>query len=213
MKRATLLLVLLLLSAFAFAQESEPELKTLFGNGKITHGGYGALSVGYSSIDSRNTLLVGGRGAWLINHRIGIGFSGTGFLSETSFDETLNSRYQLAGGYGGLFFEYIVNPSQPIHVSFPLTIGAGAATYVRNNGVFSNDFGFYREEDSDAFFVIEPGIELEMNMLKFMRMAVGVSYRYTSNVNLEYSENNTLIGPAGMLRGINAGITLKFGKF
>lgn len=212
MKRTTLIMALILISISAFAQE-ENEIKTLLGGGITSHGGYGGLSVAYSNIDERDAILVGGRGAWLINHKVGIGLAGYGFLTESRFDNVLNNRYQLAGGYGGLFLEYILNPKSPIHLSFPLTIGAGGVTYTRNNGTFLNDIDGFYGEDSEAFFVVEPGVEVEINLIKFMRIAFGASYRYTSNIGLNYFDGSGAILEEEALRGFNAGITLKFGKF
>lgn len=212
MKRTTMTLFMLLLVTGAFAQQGT-EMKTLFGNsGTRSNGGYGALTTGYSNIDNRDAILMGARGAWLINHKLGIGLAGTGFLTSSKEDVVLNDRYQLAGGYGGLFFEFIVNPNSPIHVSFPLTIGAGGVAYVRKDYNFNNNFESL-EHDSEAFFMVEPGIELELNLVKFMRLAFGASYRYTSDVKLDYVSNNAPIVGNDVLRGFSGGITLKFGKF
>ena len=43
-------------------------------------------------------------------------------------------------------------------------------------------------------------------MLKHFRIAVGVSYRYTSPIRLEYLS-------ASVLNGLSGTVTLKFGKF
>jgi len=213
MKKTTITLCMLLLSTLAFAQQ-ETEMKTLFGNSGIrSNGGYGGLTTGYSNIDGRDAILMGGRGAWLINHKLGIGLAGTGFLTDSKQDEQLNDRFQFVGGYGGLFLEYIVNPNSPVHVSFPLTVGAGGVAYARRDYSFSNNDFDALEEDSEAFFVVEPGIEVELNLLKFMRLAFGASYRYTSEVDLNYVSNDTRIVGSDVLRGFSGGITLKFGKF
>ncbi|OEK02771.1 hypothetical protein BFP97_15095 [Roseivirga sp. 4D4] len=213
MKKTTITICLLLIATLAFSQEDR-EMKTLFGNGGIySHGGYGGITTSYSSIDNRDAILIGGRGAWLINHRIGIGLAGTGFLTEARTDTQLNNRYEYIGGYGGLFLEFIVNPESPVHLSFPITIGAGGIAYSRAHNSFrGGDFDFF-EEDSQAFFVVEPGIELELNVIKFMRVAFGVSYRHTSDIELNYASSGQAIAPKDALRGLSGGVTLKFGKF
>lgn len=214
MKKATITLMLLLLGVTLFAQEDEREFKTLFGNGGFqSNGAYGGVSVAYSNIDDRDAILIGGRGAWLINKRIGIGLAGQGFLTETKYDNVLDNSFQLVGGYGGLLLEFVLSPNSPVHVSIPLTVGAGGVSYIRNDGSFNRDNLDFLEEDSQAFFVVEPGIEVELNLIKFMRMAFGVSYRYTSTMNLNYANNQGRILASDALRGLNAGITLKFGKF
>ena len=212
MKRTALMLMMLFCGAAVFAQE-DTEMKTLFGGGGIrSHGGYGGVTTAYTNMDDRDAILIGGRGAWLINHTVGIGIAGYGFMSESKFDNTLSNRYQLLGGYGGLFLEFIVNPSSPVHLSFPLTVGAGGVSYARNDRTFPRDSNFL-DEDSQAFFVVEPGVELELNLIKIMRIAFGVSYRYTSSIGLNYLNNGGRIIAEDALRGFNAGVTLKFGKF
>ena len=215
MKRLTLVtLMLLFIGALMAQEEQEKEMKTLFGNSGIrSNGGYGGVTVGYTQMDDRDALLIGGRGAWVINHSMAIGLAGYGFLSEHKPDAQLNGDYHLAGGYGGLMFEFIAAPKSPIHVSFPVVIGAGGVGYVERDGIFGNSDINPFSEDSQAFFVVEPGIELEMNLLRFMRLGLGVSYRYTSDIDLSYRGNGGRIMGSDALNGLSGGITLKFGKF
>lgn len=192
----------------AQAQERE-NMNTLFGNknGHIDHGGWAGLNFGYTRISDMDTYLMGARGGWLINHRFTVGLAGNGFISDKEIydvipDKTLN----LGGGYGGLFLEAIVFPYSPVHVTVPVIIGAGGVAYTSNHWRSDDhSYGDYTY-DSDAYFVIEPGLEVELNLVKFMRFALGGSYRYTSNVNLINSDSD-------MLRGFNGHFALKFGWF
>jgi hypothetical protein len=51
-----------------------------------------------------------------------------------------------------------------------------------------------------------PGIEIEFNVVKFMRIGLGGYYRYTSGLNLEKTGEH-------IMDGFSAGLSLKFGKF
>ncbi len=209
MKRTIIIYTLLLLSTSAFAQDRNGEYRTLFGGDGIkSHGGYGAVSTGYSRIANRDAILIGGHGAWLIDHRIGIGISGTGFMTERRHDAVLDNRYLLAGGYGGLRLEYILMPNSPIHLSIPMVVGAGGVGYSRSNV----DFEINNAVDSHGFFLFEPGIELELNVIKLMRISFGASYRFTSDVSLKYADANRIVG-TDALRGFSGSISFKFGKF
>lgn len=218
MKRITLSIMLLLIAVGVFAQDGQTtqpqQMKTLFGNSGIrSNGAYGGISTGYTQIDGLDAITIGGKGAWLINHQIGIGLAGHGFLTERKFDSELSDDYRFAGGYGGLVFEFIVAPNSPIHLSFNSIIGAGGVAYARDNDFFNNiDYDPF-DEDSEAFFVVEPGVELELNLVKFMRLAFGVSYRYTSDINLTYRASDQMIAGKDLLNGLSGGVTLKFGKF
>lgn len=213
MKKTGIFICILLFGLNVFAQDKgdEREYKTLFGGEHITHGGYGALTVNYTQVDGVDAVLVGVKGAWIINHGIGIGIAGSGFANDMEFEKTLGGNtkdYLLVGGYGGLLIEPIIGSFKPVHLAIPVIIGAGGATYIDDfwNPFNDPDFHEYNRIDSDAFFVIEPGIEIELNMVKFMRLSIGGYYRYTSGLNLENTDNE-------LLNGFSAGIALKFGKF
>jgi len=193
--------------------QQDQEISTLFGNreGGIDHGGWGALTFGYSKVNDKDTYLMGARGGWLIDHHFTIGLAGNGIISDKEYYELdledPTKGFNLAGGYGGLFFEAIIAPNSPVHVTIPVIIGAGGISYIENSSW--NDYNNNYEPyilDSDAFFVFEPGLEIELNLVRFMRLSVGGSYRYTSKVDMVGTSET-------MLRGFNGYFGLKFGAF
>jgi hypothetical protein len=213
MKKLILLIALCgLLSGVTSAQDPEfeyyksKEVKTLFGRDR-TGGIYGSFTAGYSTIDNQNALLFGGRFSWIANHSVGIGLGAMGFINEYHYDANLDKDVFLTGGYGGLYLEPILFPRFPIHLSFPTLFGAGGISYVTNEVNFDGNF----IEDSEAFLLIEPSAELELNLTKFFRLAFGVSYRLPSSFNVGLS--GSPIANAQSLKGISYGMTFKFGKF
>ncbi|WP_305981903.1 hypothetical protein [Roseivirga thermotolerans] len=196
--------------ALSVQAQEDQKIRTLFNNGGIrSNGGYGGVTVAYTQIENADAITVGGQGAWLINHQFGIGLAGTGFISERRFDATLDNRYLTTGGYGGLLLEFIAMPHSPIHLSFPLVVGAGGLTYVESR----RDFDFYDSEDSQAFFVVEPGVDVEFNLLPFIRLGVGLKYRVTSDIELSYRDSGAAILDRDALTGFSTAFSLKFGKF
>ena len=223
MKFRNITILFVLLGFTAFAQEPadstaakeevkySDEIITLLGSdGNTIHGGYGALSMGYTRIKGRDALIIGGKGSWLVNHQFGIGLAGEMVMSEQKEDEVLGSDYFFAGGYGGMLLEYILMPRNPIHASFPLLIGAGGISYKRGeyNPSYNDPL-----EDSGAYFIIEPGAELDINIAKFIRMSFGIYYRYTSDINMFYFKTGRYIEQPNFFKNISAKIALKFGKF
>lgn len=227
MKRTILVLVSFMIVAAGISQDDKPkntqELKTIFNgnrsNNKIVHGGYGGILLNYSQVDNKDALLAGIRGMWLINHGIGIGIGGYGFANELQYhmkNSGTDETYSLAGGYGGLVIEPVVAGRFPVHVSFPVLVGAGGVANIREHYSLYNDpSNTYNSEDAAAFFVVEPGIEIELNLVKFFRVGFGVYYRITSPVVLQ---ETTVDEPDGVdhsydLTGLSVGLALKFGKF
>jgi hypothetical protein len=218
MKRILLSIVLLLTGFIAFSQaddeiqsddRQQDEIKTLFHKGRRgAVGGYGELSLLYSQIDQRDALSFGARGGVLLGHMMTIGLCGQGFINDPKSYALGAEKVSISGGYGGFYFEPIILPRFPIHIAIPVTIGVGGVSYARLYDY--NDYNDYYPEESDAFVVVEPGVELELNITRFCRFSVGAYYRYTTGIDMEI-DGVTL--PTDLLQGLSAGVNFKFGKF
>jgi hypothetical protein len=207
----TISVFLSLISAISFSQQVESvnknkEFKTLLGHNN-PGGAYGALTAGYSVIDQKQALLLGGKFEWIACHSLGIGFGATGFINEYHFEPALNNDVFLTGGYAGLIVEPILMPNYPVHLSFPVLFGAGGISYVTKKTEFDHN----TVHESEAFLLIEPAAEIELNLTRHFRLALGASYRFTTPFNVGMEESS--IRSSGSLEGISYMITLKFGKF
>ena len=198
-----------LASVFAQVDETEQikprkgnEMMTLLGSSNAI-GGYGCLSMLYSQIDNKDAFVFGARGGAILGHSFAIGFGGSGFVTDIFNYNGLDAN--LAGGYGGIFFEPIILPRYPVHVSVPVLVGAGGIAYNTSNRTWEDN---WYVEDSEAFFVVEPGAEVELNITKFFRFSFGAYYRYTSRIELMDDPDLD-----NVLNGFSFGINLKFGKF
>jgi len=185
----------------------EKEFQTLLGHSR-PGGAYGSFSMGYSLIDNKDAVLFGGRFAWIASHSVAFGFGGIGFMNEFHYDANLDRDVALAGGYGGLYIEPILMPRFPVHLSFPTLFGAGGISYVSKDMIHDHNNLI---EDSEAFLVIEPGAELELNLTRYFRFSMGAFYRYTTPFNI--GSSGTLLTQTESLKGMSYMLTFKFGKF
>lgn len=215
MKKFVLLLIAVMLvypittQALELKQDKD-ESETLFGNGEITYGGYGAPELKLAQFQDELGLMVGGRGGWIINSSFSIGGGGYGLVTShqiknypTNYDDS--SAY-LRVGWGGLFMEYINSSDKLIHFTVNTFIGAGGASYTKSmhDGMnYGNDGWAY---ESTPFFIVEPGATIDLNVAKFFRISLGASYRFVSGVELSRTANKDMSGPS-------ANLTFKFGKF
>jgi hypothetical protein len=212
MRTINTVLILLILSIPAFSQEGEGreergDISTLFGRSSVSNGGYGSFGAGYSLIDDRDAIVMSGRAAWIVNHTIALGFAGSAFLNDFRYDPVYDEDVNLNGGYGGLLVEPILFPRAPVHLSFPIIGAVGGVAYTRTSRSFNSwDYHSSWVEDTETFFLVEPGVEIEMNIVRFFRLALGVSYRFTTDLQL-------LDTSPDALEGFTAGVTFKFGKF
>lgn len=206
---ALLLLGALMIPAALTAQHNyHNNQRTLFGNKRcVSHGGYGALTVHYTTFqDDQNGILVGGRGAWVMNHGFALGLAGYGLVNSIEYSDKVPGRdAKMELGYGGLLLEPIILSRLPIHISIPTVLGVGWAGYRdpdRQLGDIFEDDLF----DDDVFFVIEPGINLELNIIRSFRLGLNVQYRFTEDLDLTNTASNNL-------DGWSTGVILKFGRF
>ncbi len=212
MKNILFVTVALLIACTAGAQETD-EIKTLFSK-DARNGGYFGLDFQYGEIEDHNVISSGVRMSWIMAHNLGIGLAANGFFSDFSYDNYEDEYHNLQGGSAGLIVEPIIGAKWPVHLSVPLYFGVGGATYTTSNHDYFNDPVDYHEdyeidmyyEDYDMYLTFKPGVEVELNVLKFFRLGLGAYYNFTTDLNLPD------VGTKG-LNGWQTGISLKFGRF
>ena len=208
--RTPLLALLVIIPALAYAQE-----QTLL-SGEIENGGFGGPVIKVTRINGQDALLVGGRGGWIINHTFVIGGGGYGLVSDVRPTVPgLFNEDRLMFGYGGLELEFIVQSDRVVHLTIPVLIGAGAVGY--RLGYWGDHVTITPGLDNrfDTFFVIEPGVDLELNVASFFRINAGVSYRHASGISTPTDITGTPrpLTSNNDVRGISWMIGFKFGSF
>ncbi|MFZ4523387.1 MAG: hypothetical protein ACOYNC_16905 [Bacteroidales bacterium] len=231
MKNVTIMIAFLFSTVALFAQDSPSkkessgdfEMKTIFGNEhghlKIPIGYFVELNAGYTQFGDKSVFLPGISTGMILNHHWTIGLAGS-FIGNSRnlhypdvyFDSAVGSMAaaNLAGGYGGLLLEYTLFPTSAVHLSFPVMIGGGYMFYGQphqhNSSTYPNNDWNGGEISHDHFFVVEPGVKVEMNVIKKMRIGVGVSYRYSPDFKLPNTSTE-------LINQFTAKLSLRFGKF
>jgi hypothetical protein len=222
MKKLILFVAVTLATAYPlFAQEEtkqtgndEQEIKALFHRPTqpVHVGYYIGPDATYTQFDGRSVYMAGLSGGIIINHvfSLGLGLSGIVNPGHLWYDnvEGQDGGY-LYGGYGGVKMEFKVLPKAPVHVSFPVIIGGGGLVYTTWS-LDRYDYDYDYIIDWDSFFVVEPGVMVEVNLLKFMRLGAGISYRYTPDLDITLGKSGN---DNGLINNFNANLSLKFGKF
>ncbi len=206
------------------------KMKTLFSGTKnpMKPIKYLGLSIGsefqYGSLAGEFTPMAGVSGTLHINKKWGLGLAG--YSTVDNFTPTaLNAKslLNLNVMYGGFKLEYTPNPNATVHVSFPLLIGGGRARVDSASNYRDNFSGFGgRDRDRNGgremngrgtdFWVIQPGINIEANVIRFLKIYAGASYRLTPSVNTETT--TALPTPtANQLSGVTLSAGLKIGLF
>ncbi len=181
-------------------EKRHSELNTLI-KGKVHHGVYLGLHVYGGPMEKSPTLLIGGDLAWIANRSLAIGFTASALYSEhTPNLPDYSEDFFVTGGYGGLLLKPILFPKLPVHLTLPVRIGGGAMV------IGDPDQVDYDLDNIDPIFVLEPGLEIEFNLLKRLRIGVGARYRYTSDIKFDDFEKD-------ILRNWSAGVSIMAGRF
>jgi hypothetical protein len=190
----------------------QPAAETIF-KGKVKHGGYGAPAMKVTAVNGEAAIMPGIQGGWVINHSFVLGVAGYGLATRQ--DAPVGMRVDgrpstLEMGYGGMRLGYLVMPQSVVHLGFGLLIGGGGIAALSKDElpvIRDGDLHYERRADnSDAFFVTEPEIEMEINVAQFMRVAVSGSYRFVTGIGSPGLSSWDIAGPA-------AGVAVRFGSF
>lgn len=173
--------------------QEDGKMRYIFsGEQEINISGMGGPTVGFTSIGDEFAVTAGGQGAVLFNQKFFIGGYGEGvatihernyaiyssFLDDNKIYNDLNMQL----GHGGFWLGYIHNPNRAVHLGLSSKFGFGAIS------LFEGQFHADRAEDFayDNVFVVNPQIEVELNLLKWMKMNVGFGYQLVAGINKEY---------------------------
>jgi hypothetical protein len=195
---SVMIVVLMFLSTGASAQEEE-SIKSLFKQ-DITVNELWTPEVKINSIQGDIGTLVGFYGGVLINRTFLIGISGGVNLGHPRVNY----------GYFGGIMQYIFKPAEVVHYSSQLLLAYGTTKDYEDpkKGLLDNFWNI----SGAPFFIMEPGLNLEVNLGRRVTLVAGMSYRYVSGLN-ETNENIQITRVTNNdMSGLNFNIGLKFVK-
>ncbi len=201
------------------------EFHTIFHKGDGTHkiplGYFIELNAGYSHFGHESAFLPGVSMGVIVDHHWTLGMTGSiigspqgSYHHHAETDTTDVNKHggsSKVGGYGGLLLEYTLFPQSRIHVSFPLVIGGGYLVQSQpmhpgDSASSKHQWPHYNYSHGDGFFALEPGVKLELNVMKNLRVGLGVSYRYSPDLNHHNTSDD-------VLDQFTVKLGLRFGKF
>jgi hypothetical protein len=213
LKLAVLLMVLTSLTTVINAQDKE--MKYLFGGkGKTSVSGFIAPIMEYSAMGDDFAFFMGGGGAILLNQAFYFGGYGEGLTTPYEKEIVLNPLYSYKGnerigfGHGGLWMGYIHHSQSPIHAGISSKFGWGTINPWDENHMPNNS-----SELTDHVFVILPQLEAEFNFFKWMKLNIGLGYRFVTGVDKNYSWSDERIYDKKDFNKPEATMTLLFGFF
>lgn len=172
--------IVIALTSVVFGQEDikeigeKDQMQTIFGfDSKIT--GYGSLDNKFTQLNGQDAVIIGGHGGVIFNSYFYFGLGAYGLVTTNSFQGSYpEESLDMHMGYTGLMMGFNIMPKKVVHFSIPLFVGVGNLELEHQNVFVENS----------AFLLFEPGLNLELNVLQFMKFGLGAGYRMVHNTNL-----------------------------
>lgn len=203
MIRSFLLIAILLAGGSLLAQDtfsgrSTEKPKTLLNEGGRPTGGFFSPEAKIAQLDGQTTVFAGAKMAMVLGHQFNIGMAGFGMLSQPDnyISPLMNggvAEYKLTNmGYFGVYMEPVFFNKSVVHLTVPAIVGIGVGQsehYWYSNGNFWNGATM-----TDSFLVLEPGVNVELNIARALRFFAGGSYRFVLDSNLMPDSDERLSG-------------------
>ena len=202
MKRFVFVLFFFMLLPSLWAEE----MKETAADKPSNSGAFGGPVLKMTRINDVFGLMVGGRAGWIYKHTYAIGGGLYGLLRDIEMEVPDSPEREFEFAYSGLELEYIIAPSQDVHLSVQTLVGFGGLTdrYRRFDSYYYDEFSRFGGPD-DSFFIIEPQLNIVWNMKTYLQIYFGGSYRYIRGVEIEGLDNSDL-------NGYSVVVTFRFGR-
>ncbi|MHB8579517.1 MAG: hypothetical protein ACYDA4_06615 [Ignavibacteriaceae bacterium] len=172
---------------------------------KDNFGAFGAPELKFTRIVDQNALIVGGRFGWVIDSQFVLGggiYALASIVNLNLYDPVSGEKLQLGFNCGGLEFEYIFFSEEKVHASVDMLCAGAGVTYSVPDKSKPHSSYF-----SQNLLVWEPQLNLEINVVKWLHIDAGASYRLVSSFQSYYGlmDKN--------LEGLTGVITFKIGSY
>jgi len=180
------------------AQREQP--KALFDSLSLS-GGFFSFDLRYTEVMGTNAVLMGFGMGIVVNDNFNIGLAGafnTSTIKNAKYERFLNDSLQvntgggleLNYGYGGLLLERVFFHRSPVHFSIPVLVGLGGVNY--GYPLPNSNSDNRNKVAGQAFFALEPGLQVEATVIRQFRIGLGASYLYTSDLDLPETSPDAL---------------------
>jgi len=164
--------------------------------------GFGGTVIKLTKISNEFGVLIGGRGGWVLDDKFFIGGGGYGLVISNDVEINSNEpKAKINLGYLGFEFEYIMVGNNLFSVSLYTLLGGGALSYTK----LEKGLDLQKKNASDTFIIVEPGINIYFNALKWLSIGTGINYRFLSEEKSGYPYKIDI-------DGLSVGINFRFGN-
>ncbi|WP_207514751.1 hypothetical protein [Longitalea luteola] len=217
MKQLAFTVVMIFLFTYPVAAQEEP--KTLLGTShdKVTTFYWGPDLKWHfhgSRMEETVSPVLGASLGVIVNRKVILGIGGWGKVTRTSFyghyigkndGQIIDNPHQkmaVGYGYGGLVLGVVCKSNRSVHATFTSVFGVGSS----NEYVIESDGDHGTTFNSPGFGIIEPMLNMEMNLTRQLRVHVGLGYRWIAARRFEQLSS-------GDLSGLSLQTAIKIGRY
>lgn len=136
--------------------------------------GQGGVMFEVTQIRNQPIYQFGGGGGMLVDHKVLLGGFGMGNVVDDPIYTYRNTPVTLEMGYGGLWLGYLHQSHRAVHFNVTSRFAWGGMALVDSTNTTLLD---------DDFFMISPQVEMEFNVLPYMKLNVAGGYKMALGVN------------------------------
>jgi hypothetical protein len=185
------LIIILSAVVLNITAQTNEEAKTLIGNGKPHIGYFINPSCQFGNFAGASAVIPGIGAGVILNNKYSLNILYKFTVTENTPAGEANQLY-LHGQWFGLKAEYSLKPEGVVHLNFPLEIGTGEIELDLKDS-YENDQIII--PSGDAWYAyLEPGVAVEINIQKFIKLNLSAGYRFVSDVTFRNISEKDLKG-------------------
>lgn len=180
------------LVAFTASAQTNENVKTIFGNGKPNLGYFVSPSCQFGEIAGSTAILPGIGAGIIFNNKLSLGLNYKFSITENTPTGESDNRLYLHSQFAGLKGEYSHWPEKVVHLNFYMEAGAGEIELDLKDAY---ELEYVDVPSEDAWFgFFEPGLAVEMNVWKYIKISLTGGYRFVGNVSYNNLTKNDIMG-------------------
>lgn len=187
------LIIAIILTALTLIGKAQDNIqsKTVFGNDKLHVGYYLSPSLQVGNFAGSTAVLPGVAAGVILNNSMSLELKYKFTISENT-PAGVEDQFYLHGQWIGFRGEYSIKPEKQVHVSFPLEVGIGEIELDIKDAYENQSITI---PTGDALFAnIEPGVAIEVNLWKYLKINFSGGYRFVSNIAFRNVAGKDLMG-------------------
>jgi hypothetical protein len=185
------LIIILSAVVLNITAQTNEQTKTLFGSGKPHIGYFIYPSCQFGYFAGANAVIPGIGAGVILNNKYSLNILYKLTVTENTPAGEANQLY-LHGQWFGLKTEFSLKPEGVVHLNFPLEFGAGEIELDLKDSYENVQISI---PSGDAWFAyLEPGVAVEINLQKFIKLNLSAGYRLVSDVTFRNISESDLKG-------------------